>query len=80
MGFDNLQTSEIIKAASAAGEIVVLGIMVIYVIFSFVLTRRIKIMNLNLKTPYSKSFVVISKIHTIALIVVILLTLLSIKI
>jgi hypothetical protein len=80
MGFENLQSIEIIKTVATIGEIIVLAIMVIYVIFSFVLTRRIKVMNLNLKTPYSKGFITVSKIHTIALIVIVILTLLSIYI
>lgn len=78
MGFDNLPTLKIIEAAAKIGEIVMLGIMVISFIFSFVLSRRIKVMNLNLKTPYSKSFLRTSKIHTVGLLIVILLTLLSI--
>lgn len=75
---NDTQITKLIEVGAKAGEVFVLAIMIIYTASSFILTRRIKVMNLNLKTPHSKNFTRISKIHTILLLLVILLTLLSI--
>ena len=80
MGFNNLQTSQIIKISVVGGQIFIVAIMVVYMIFAFVLTRRVKIMNLNLKTPHGKSFSALAKIHFIVSLFVVILTLLSIRI
>ena len=76
----NLDKLQIIDIGTLAIQIFVLLVIAIYLIFSFVLTRRIRIMNLNLKTPYSKGFIVISWMHSLASLVAFLITLLSFKI
>jgi ABC-type Fe3+-siderophore transport system permease subunit len=76
---NNFQTENLVKIAAVAGELLILTIMFIYLIFAFVHSRRIKIMNLNLKTPYAKSFVKISKIHMVLVLLIIILTIFSIK-
>lgn len=58
-------------------EIFMLFMAVIYFIYTLVLSRRLKIMNQNLKTSYEKSFVGISVFHTIASVVAIALFLFS---
>jgi hypothetical protein len=80
MEFNKLEMSTVIKFGAITGEIFIIAIMVIFLIFSFILTRRIKVMNLNLKTPYAKVFEKISKIHTLATLIVIILSLLALKI
>ncbi|MBW6441740.1 hypothetical protein K0B04_02410 [Patescibacteria group bacterium] len=80
MDFNNIQTDQLIKMGVVSGEIFILAIMVIYLVHAFILSRRIKIMNLNLKTPYAKSFSSLSRIHTIATIIIIIITVLSIEI
>jgi len=75
--FDKLQ---MVNIGAVALQVFALLIMAVYLIFSFVLTRRIRIMNLNLKTPYSKGFIVISWMHSLASLVAFLITLLSFKI
>lgn len=79
MDFNNLQFDNLVKIGAVTGEIVILGIMVVYFLFSFILTRRIKVMNLNLKTPHAKSFITIARIHSLASLITIILTLLSIR-
>lgn len=76
----NLDKLQIIDIGTLAIQIFVLLVIAIYLIFSFVLTRRIRIMNLNLKTPYSKGFIVISWMHSLASLIAFLVTLLSLKI
>lgn len=76
----NLNKLQIVDMGVGAVQIFVLLVMAVYLIFSFVLTRRIRIMNLNLKTPYSKGFIAISWMHSLASLVAFLITLLSLKI
>ena len=76
----NLNKMQIADMGVSAIQILSLLVMAIYLIFSFVLTRRIRIMNLNLKTPYSKGFIAISWMHSLASLAVFLITLLSLKI
>ena len=67
MELNNLMEREkLIDTGIGGVELFTLVIILIYFVFSFVLTRRIRIMNLNLKTPYSKGFIVLSWIHTLA--------------
>lgn len=71
---------KLIFIAVGGVEVFVLIIAAIYLVFSFVLTRRIRIMNLNLKTPYSKGFILLSWLHTLASFVAVLLVLASLNI
>ena len=80
MGFEVLQTGQLIKISVIGIQVFVVAIMIIYMIFAFVMTRRVKIMNQNLKTSYARVFNDLSKIHFIASIVVVIISLLSIKI
>jgi len=79
MEFNTLQTLKIVKFGAIAGEIILITIMLIYLVFAFILTRRINVMNLNLKTPYGKTFEKVSRLHTFATLIVIILSLLSLK-
>jgi len=76
----NIDKFQIIDKGTLALQIFTLLVITIYLIFSFVLTRRIRIMNLNLKTPYSKGFIAIAWMHSIASLIAFLITLLSLKI
>ncbi len=80
MDFNNLQSEQLIKVGAVVGEAIILAIMVIYFIFAFILSRRIRVMNLNLKTPYEKSFITIARIHTFASLIAVIITLLSIRV
>ena len=74
---DNAQLDQIIRYLAYGGEIAVFLIMIIYLIFSFVFIRRLKIMNLNLKTPYNKLFTSIAKLQFTAALVIVILTFFS---
>lgn len=77
---DNLITIEnMVRTASFGGEILVLLIMVVYLIFAFVLIRRLKIMNQNFSTPYAGLFFTMANVHFIATLIVIILTFLSLR-
>ncbi|MBU1133162.1 hypothetical protein KKG08_02735 [Patescibacteria group bacterium] len=56
-----------------AGKIIVILIMVLYAVFAFILTKRVKLMNANLTTPQSKLFERIARIHMVLSIFVIIL-------
>lgn len=58
-------------------KIFMLFMAVVYFIYTIVLSRRIKIMNQNLKTTYERSFVRLSRLHVIASVVAIALFSLS---
>lgn len=51
---------------------------VLYLIYTLILSRRIRIMNQNLKTSYEKSFLRISRLHILGAIIAIVLAILSI--
>jgi len=59
----NLSFENIVGFGLTGVRIFVIVMMVIYVIYTVILFRRIKIMNQNLKTPYEKSFIKLSKLH-----------------
>jgi len=74
---DNIQLEQTIKYLTYGGEIIVLLIMIIYLIFAFVFIRRLKIMNLNLQTPHNKLFSQIAKLRFAVAFVVVILTFFS---
>lgn len=51
---------------------------ILYLIYTLILSRRIRIMNQNLKTSYEKSFLRISRLHILGAIIAIVLAILSI--
>jgi len=59
----NLSFENIIDLGLIGVRIFIIVMMIIYVIYTVILSRRIKIMNQNLKTPYEKSFIKLSKLH-----------------
>jgi hypothetical protein len=59
----NLSFEKIIDLGLIGVRIFIIVMMIIYVIYTVILSRRIKIMNQNLKTPYEKSFIKLSKLH-----------------
>jgi hypothetical protein len=62
----NLSFENIIDLGLIGVRIFIIVVMTIYVIYTIILSRRIKIMNQNLKTPYEKSFIKLSKLHMFA--------------
>ncbi|MFH1648119.1 MAG: DUF5657 family protein [Patescibacteria group bacterium] len=62
-----------IRQLVIAGKIIVILIMVLYAVFAFILTKRVKLMNANLTTPQSKLFERIARIHMVLSIFVIIL-------
>jgi hypothetical protein len=58
-------------------EIFMLFMSVVYFIYAVILSRRVRIMNQNLKTSYDKSFVRLSKIHILASVVAVTMFALS---
>ncbi len=79
MDFNQLTLPQVISTGSYIIQISVLLIMLLYLFFAFLLTRRLKIMNLNFKTPYRTLFSFIAKIHFVATILVIILTFLTLR-
>lgn len=75
----DISIDKIIQFSAYGGEVFILFIMLIYLIFAFILIRRLKIMNQNFSTPYSHSFEFLAKIHFFASLIVIILTFLSLK-
>ncbi|HOD01381.1 MAG TPA: hypothetical protein PKH50_01530 [bacterium] len=59
-------------------KIFIIIMMGIYLIYALTLSRRLKIMNQNLETPYKKNFIRLSRLHIIASIATIIITVLSI--
>lgn len=58
-------------------EIFMLFMSVVYFVYAIVFSRRVKIMNQNLKTSYEKSFVRISSLHILISVVAVALFALS---
>lgn len=54
-------------------EVFMLFMAIIYFVYTLVLSRRIRIMNQNLKTSYEKGFVRVSRLHIMASVVAIAL-------
>lgn len=68
---------KILKFVPTVTEAIVLIVMVFYVFFAFLLTRRLKIMNTNFKTPLAPFFTLLASINLIAALVITLITLLT---
>lgn len=58
-------------------KIFMLFMSVVYFIYTVILSRRVRIMNQNLKTSYEKSFVRLSMLHILASVVAVALFTLS---
>jgi hypothetical protein len=71
------EVGKIVGLAPTIIEIVVLVLMLFYIFFAFILTRRVKIMNTNFKTPAAPSFSLLASINLLASLVVIVITLLT---
>lgn len=74
---DNIKIGDMVNILVYGGEIFIFIIMVIYLVFAFVSIRRLKIMNLNLKTPYNKFFSLVANLHFVATFIVVVLTFMS---
>lgn len=59
------------------GKILIVGIMILYTIFAYILIKRVKLMNLNLTTKYTKLFEKIALLHFILSILVVILSVLN---
>ena len=62
-----------IRQLVIAGKIIVILVMVLYAVFAFILTKRVRLMNANLTTPQSTLFERIARIHMVLSILVIIL-------
>ncbi|MFZ2664131.1 MAG: DUF5657 family protein, partial [Patescibacteria group bacterium] len=60
MDISQYSIQQIIEVSSHAVQIFVFLVMVLYLFFAFILIRKLRIMNLNFKTPYSKLFTLLS--------------------
>ncbi|OGC68194.1 hypothetical protein A2415_02760 [candidate division WWE3 bacterium RIFOXYC1_FULL_39_7] len=58
-------------------QMMILGIQVIYVLFAFMLTRQVKIMNRSFTTHLSGFFMFVANIHFLIAIAVVLVALLT---
>ncbi len=58
-------------------EIFMLFMSIVYFVYAIVFSRRVRIMNQNLKTSYERSFVRLSRFHILASVVTIALFALS---
>lgn len=72
-----MEIGKIVGLAPIATEIVVLLLSLSYLFFAFLLTRRIKIMNTNFKTPFAPVFSLLVFINLLASLVVTTITLLT---
>jgi hypothetical protein len=59
------------------GKIMVLILQAIYILFAFMLTRQLKIMNHNFKTNLAGIFNLLALVHLIAAFAILILTYLS---
>lgn len=72
-----LEIGKLVGLAPTAIEIIVLLLSFFYLFFAFLLTRRLKIMNTNFKTPFAPVFSLLGFINLIAPLVVMTITLLT---
>lgn len=77
--YKDIQIDKIVIFAGRGGEVFFFLVMVLYLVFAFVLIRRVRLMNLNLRTPNARVFTLLANIHFIAAFIVVLLTFFSIK-
>jgi|GEM_PF-2969739 len=79
MDISNYSIQQIIEVGSGTIEIFVFLMMVLYLFFAFILIRKLRIMNLNFKTPYNKLFLLLARAHFVASFIVIILTFITIR-
>jgi hypothetical protein len=79
MTYNGITLQQLITWGSYAGEAFIFFIMFLYLVFAFVLIRRVKIMNINFHTPHSVFFTIIAKLHFILTFVIIILTFLTLR-
>jgi hypothetical protein len=78
-GISQLSIPQIISASSYVIQAFVFFVMFLYLFFAFVLIRRLKIMNLNFRTPYSMFFAFIARLHFFATLLILILTFLTLR-
>ena len=71
---------ELTKILGMVPTVVIVGVLLLscyYLFFAFLLTRRVKIMNTNFKTPFSSMFTLIAFLNLVASLAVTTITLLT---
>ena len=71
---------ELTKILGMVPTVVIVGVLLLscyYLFFAFLLTRRVKIMNTNFKTPFSMMFTLIAFLNFVASLAVTTITLLT---
>lgn len=79
MDVNQLSIAQIVSGGSYLIEALIFFVMFIYLFFAFLLIRRLKIMNLNFRTPYRTFFSFIARLHFIATLLIIILTFLTLR-
>jgi len=79
MGYNQFTLQQIIEMAVYISEAFIFLVMVLYLVFAFVLIRRLKIMNINFNTPHSTLFTIVAKLHFIIALIITVLTFLTLR-
>jgi hypothetical protein len=66
----------VIGAVNNVYVLLLLLIEVVYIIFAFIVTRQIKMMNRSFRTPLAPVFKLLGRLHFIAALIVLVLTIL----
>lgn len=54
------------KGFTGLMELMVVFLQITYVIYAFILTKQVRLMNLSFKTPFASGFSLLAKVHFIA--------------
>lgn len=68
-----------INVGATVIKVFMLLMMVLYLIYTFLFSRKLKIMNQNLETPYKKFFSTVSWLHILSVLIIIILTALYLR-
>ena len=73
----SVEIGKLLGLAPTVTKIIVLLISLFYLFFAFLLTRRVKIMNTNFKTPFAPEFSLVAFMNLAASLIVTTITLLT---
>jgi len=59
------------------GIILIVGVMILYTIFAYILTKRVRLMNSNLTTKYTKLFEKLAFLHFIISVFIVILSIIN---
>jgi hypothetical protein len=79
MGSSGLSNMHIMDIGATVIKGFVFLMMVLYLIYTFLFSRKLKIMNQNLETPYRKFFYTVSWFHMLSILIVVILTALYLR-